>query len=35
MNAPHVPYIGQSILRKEDQRFITGSGTYTDDIRVC
>ncbi len=34
MNAPHVPYIGQSIKRKEDQRFITGGGTYTDDISV-
>ena len=31
MNAP---YIGQSIKRKEDQRFITGGGTYTDDVNV-
>ena len=29
MNAP---YIGQSIKRKEDQRFLTGGGTYTDDV---
>ena len=26
--------IGASVLRKEDRRFITGSGTYTDDIHV-
>ncbi len=26
--------IGQSVLRKEDQRFITGTGNYTDDINV-
>ena len=25
-------YIGASIKRKEDKRFITGKGTYTDDI---
>ncbi|MBM3343849.1 MAG: xanthine dehydrogenase family protein molybdopterin-binding subunit [Betaproteobacteria bacterium] len=31
MNAP---YIGQSIKRTEDQRFITGGGTYTDDVNV-
>ena len=24
--------IGASVRRKEDQRFITGRGTYTDDI---
>jgi carbon-monoxide dehydrogenase large subunit len=29
MNAP---LIGQSVLRKEDYRFLTGAGTYTDDI---
>ncbi len=28
-------YIGQSIKRKEDQRFITGGGTYTDDVSVA
>lgn len=26
--------IGQSVLRKEDQRFITGTGNYTDDINL-
>ena len=26
--------IGASVLRKEDQRFITGVGRYTDDIQV-
>ena len=25
-------YIGKSIKRVEDQRFITGKGNYTDDI---
>ncbi len=32
MNAP---YIGQSITRKEDLRFITGEGNYTDDVSVA
>lgn len=27
--------IGASVLRKEDRRFITGTGNYTDDIRVA
>ena len=26
--------IGARVLRKEDKRFITGKGKYTDDIRV-
>ena len=26
--------IGASVVRKEDRRFTTGSGTYTDDIHV-
>ena len=26
--------IGASVLRKEDARFITGKGQYTDDISV-
>ncbi|MEL7005754.1 MAG: xanthine dehydrogenase family protein molybdopterin-binding subunit, partial [Bacteroidota bacterium] len=25
-------YIGQPVLRREDDRFVTGKGTYTDDI---
>ena len=25
-------YIGQSVKRREDNRFITGAGKYTDDI---
>ncbi|MEO0603533.1 MAG: xanthine dehydrogenase family protein molybdopterin-binding subunit, partial [Myxococcota bacterium] len=25
-------YVGQRIARKEDERFITGKGRYTDDI---
>jgi aerobic carbon-monoxide dehydrogenase large subunit len=27
--------IGASVLRKEDQRFITGKGRYTDDFKVA
>ena len=27
--------IGQSIRRVEDQRFLTGTGRYTDDINVA
>ena len=27
-------YVGQRITRKEDQRFITGKGRYTDDIVI-
>src|ERR687887_2316593 len=25
--------IGAAVLRKEDRRFLTGAGTYTDDIK--
>jgi carbon-monoxide dehydrogenase large subunit len=32
MNAPQQGLIGQSIKRKEDARFLTGRGQYTDDI---
>ncbi len=28
------PYIGASIKRKEDYRFLTGSGNYTDDVAL-
>ncbi|MEO9102027.1 MAG: xanthine dehydrogenase family protein molybdopterin-binding subunit, partial [Burkholderiaceae bacterium] len=27
-----LPYIGQSVLRREDDRFLTGTGRYTDDV---
>ena len=27
-----LPHIGESLLRKEDLRFLTGVGQYTDDI---
>ena len=27
-----LPYIGESVLRKEDVRFLTGAGKYTDDV---
>ena len=26
--------IGKSILRREDQRFLTGNGQYTDDVHM-
>lgn len=32
--APAGPYIGRSIPRTEDLRFITGQGRYTDDERI-
>jgi len=32
MNAPQAGLIGQSVKRKEDARFLTGRGQYTDDI---
>ena len=27
-----LPHIGESLKRKEDYRFLTGAGQYTDDI---
>ena len=36
MGAPDfakLPHIGEGIRRKEDYRFLTGAGNYTDDIR--
>ena len=32
MNAPDTHLIGASVKRKEDYRFLTGNGQYTDDI---
>ncbi|MDY0744903.1 xanthine dehydrogenase family protein molybdopterin-binding subunit [Paucibacter sp. R3-3] len=32
MNAPQPGFIGQSVKRREDARFLTGRGQYTDDI---
>lgn len=32
MNAPAAGFIGQSVKRREDYRFLTGNGQYTDDI---
>ena len=32
MGAPEQSVIGASIRRKEDYRFLTGSGQYTDDV---
>ena len=29
-----LPHIGESVLRKEDYRFLTGAGQYTDDIEL-
>ena len=29
-----LPHIGESVLRKEDERFLTGAGQYTDDIQL-
>ena len=30
-----LPHIGESLLRKEDYRFLTGAGNYTDDINLA
>ena len=27
-----LPHIGESLKRKEDYRFLTGAGQYTDDV---
>jgi carbon-monoxide dehydrogenase large subunit len=32
MNAPRDGFVGQSVERREDARFLTGRGQYTDDI---
>jgi carbon-monoxide dehydrogenase large subunit len=29
-----LPHIGESVLRKEDMRFLTGAGQYTDDLQL-
>ncbi|HEU0196769.1 MAG TPA: xanthine dehydrogenase family protein molybdopterin-binding subunit [Nevskiaceae bacterium] len=29
----HMPHIGEAVRRVEDQRFITGMGHYTDDVK--
>ena len=34
MSAARAPFIGTSIERKEDYRFLTGAGQYTDDISL-
>ena len=34
MNAPQEGFIGQSVERREDARFLTGRGQYTDDITL-
>ena len=34
MNAARAPFIGRSVERKEDYRFLTGAGQYTDDITL-
>ena len=38
MGAPdfaNLPHIGESLRRKEDHRFLTGAGNYTDDINLA
>ncbi|MBC7394403.1 carbon-monoxide dehydrogenase large subunit [Variovorax sp. GrIS 2.14] len=38
MGAPdfaNLPHIGESLRRKEDYRFLTGAGNYTDDINLA
>jgi carbon-monoxide dehydrogenase large subunit len=31
----NLPHIGESVRRKEDYRFLTGAGNYTDDINLA
>jgi carbon-monoxide dehydrogenase large subunit len=31
----NLPHIGESLKRKEDYRFLTGAGNYTDDINLA
>src|SRR5688572_32923654 len=33
-NFANLPHIGESVRRKEDYRFLTGAGQYTDDINL-
>src|SRR5271167_2664320 len=32
--APSTPYVGQSLRRREDLKFLTGKGRYVDDIKL-
>jgi len=34
MNAPEAGFVGKSIERREDVRFLTGRGQYTDDLSL-
>lgn len=34
-NFARLPHIGESVRRKEDARFLTGMGQYTDDINLA
>ncbi len=34
MNAPDTAFIGKAVERREDARFLTGRGQYTDDISL-
>ena len=31
----NLPHIGEALRRKEDYRFLTGAGNYTDDITLA
>ena len=35
MNGTALPYIGQSLKRREDFKFLTGKGRYVDDIKLA
>jgi len=34
MSTQSAPYVGRSLRRREDRKFLTGKGRYVDDIRV-
>ncbi|PSJ20358.1 carbon monoxide dehydrogenase, partial [Halomonas sp. ND22Bw] len=31
----NLPHIGEAVRRKEDYRFLTGAGNYTDDVTMA
>ena len=35
MGTNETGYIGQSVRRKEDARFLMGAGQYTDDVTIA
>ena len=34
MTGQSAPYVGRSLRRREDRKFLTGKGRYVDDIKL-